>query len=122
MNLLNVALEGFTYMDVHRSRAECMLHLGEIYKGRGDLLKVVELWDTARPLFERSLQGKEVKKIDERLASIDESLLENHRKSLAYLAELNVPSGTIEDAQEDLSDIDDSDVLEESEGVLVYNS
>jgi hypothetical protein len=29
-SLFTVALEAFTYMDVHCSRAECMLHLGDI--------------------------------------------------------------------------------------------
>ncbi|KAJ7681014.1 hypothetical protein DFH06DRAFT_434246, partial [Mycena polygramma] len=119
MSLFNVALEGFTQMDVHRSRAECMLHLGDIYKGRDDLLKAVELWDTARPLFERSSQGKQVKKIDERLASVGEDLLEKHRKSLAYLAELNAPSGIIEEQEDDLSDDEDLHVLEEERDVLV---
>ncbi|KAJ6450027.1 hypothetical protein C8R47DRAFT_1262472 [Mycena vitilis] len=107
MNLFNVALEGFTSMDVHRSRAECMLYLGDIYKGHGDLLKAVELWDTAKPLFERSSQGKQVKKIDERLNSVGEDLLEQHRKSLALLAELNAPSETLEETEDELSDAED---------------
>jgi hypothetical protein len=46
INLFTVALEGFTYMDVHCSRAECILQLGDISKGHGDLLKAVELWTT----------------------------------------------------------------------------
>ncbi|KAJ7620710.1 hypothetical protein DFH06DRAFT_1305951 [Mycena polygramma] len=120
VNLFNVALEGFTQMGVHCSQAECMLHLGDVSKGRGDLLKAVELWDTARPLFERSSQGKQVKKIDERLALVGKDLLEQHRKSLACLAELNVPSGTIEEAEDELSDIEDLDVVEEEEGALVF--
>ncbi|KAJ7823734.1 hypothetical protein B0H13DRAFT_1919503 [Mycena leptocephala] len=33
INLFTVALEGFTYMDVHCSRAECMLQLGDISNG-----------------------------------------------------------------------------------------
>ncbi|KAJ7620769.1 hypothetical protein DFH06DRAFT_64468 [Mycena polygramma] len=107
MSLFNVALEGLTYMDVHRSRAECMLHLGDIFKGRGDLLKAVELWDTARPLFERSSQGKQVKKIEERLASIGEDLLEQHRKSLALLAELKAPTAIMEKEEADVYDIED---------------
>ncbi|KAJ7624275.1 hypothetical protein DFH06DRAFT_1104487 [Mycena polygramma] len=119
LNLFNVALEGFTQMDVHRSRGECMLHLGDIYKGRGDMLKTVELWDTARPLFEQSSQGKQVKKIDERLASVGQDLLEKHRKTLAYLAELNAPSGIVQEQEDDLSDMEDLDVVEEDQGVLV---
>ncbi|KAJ7669451.1 hypothetical protein DFH06DRAFT_1125811 [Mycena polygramma] len=100
MNLFEVALEGFTYMGVHRSRAECMLHLGDIYKGGGDLLKAVKLWDTARPLFERSSQSKQVSKIDERLASVGDNLLRQHRKSLARLAELMAPTGTLDEVED----------------------
>ncbi|KAJ7620761.1 hypothetical protein DFH06DRAFT_1143866 [Mycena polygramma] len=119
-SLFNVALEGFTNMDVHRSRGECMLYLGDIFKGRGDLLKAVELWDTARPLFERSSQGKQVKKIGERLASVGEDLLEQHRKSLALLAELKAQTAIIEEEEDDVSDIEDfQEVDDEKENRLV---
>jgi tetratricopeptide (TPR) repeat protein len=37
VSLFIVSLEGFTHMDVHRSRAECMLRLGDISKGHDDL-------------------------------------------------------------------------------------
>ncbi|KAJ7131148.1 hypothetical protein C8R44DRAFT_731413 [Mycena epipterygia] len=67
-NLFVVALEGFTYMDVHRSKADCMLRLGDIAKNRGDLVKASELWKEAHPLFERSSQAKDMAKIDTRLA------------------------------------------------------
>ncbi|KAJ6474008.1 hypothetical protein C8R47DRAFT_1076446 [Mycena vitilis] len=113
MSLFNVALEGFTQMDVHQSRGECMLHLGDIHKGRGDLLKAVELWDTARP---RSSQDKRVKKIDERVACMGKDLLEQHRKSLALLADLSAPSGIVEEQEEDLSDdVEDLDIVEKEE-------
>ncbi|KAJ7915956.1 hypothetical protein B0H13DRAFT_1871573 [Mycena leptocephala] len=75
ISLFTVALEGFTQMDVHRSRAECMLQLGNISKGHGDLLKAVEFWEAARPLFERSSQAKQVQGIDERLANITRDVL-----------------------------------------------
>ncbi|KAJ7660158.1 hypothetical protein DFH06DRAFT_1130064 [Mycena polygramma] len=121
INLFNVALAGFTQMDIHRSRGECMLHLGDIYKGRGESLKAVELWDTARPLFERSSQGKQVKKIDERLASVGAKLLEKHRQSLAYLSERNAPSGPIVPEQEDgSSDEEDLDVVKEEKGLYIH--
>ncbi|KAJ7741652.1 hypothetical protein B0H16DRAFT_1464372 [Mycena metata] len=42
VSLFTVALEGFTYMDVHRSRAECMIRLGDVAKKDGDLLKALE--------------------------------------------------------------------------------
>ncbi|KAJ7863009.1 hypothetical protein B0H13DRAFT_2565672 [Mycena leptocephala] len=111
INLFTVALEGFTYMDVHRSRAECMLQLGDISKGHGVLLKAVELWKTARPLFEKSSQAKQVEKIDHRLAGVDEDVLEKHRTNLAHLAELAAPSGTVDEIN-DLSDIEDMEGLD----------
>jgi hypothetical protein len=104
INLFTVALEGFIYMDVHHSRAECMLQLGDISKGHGDLQKAVELWTTARPLFEQSSQAKEVEKFDQRLACVEEDVLEKHRTNLARLAELAAPS-RIMDEINDLSDI-----------------
>jgi tetratricopeptide (TPR) repeat protein len=36
VSLFTVALEGLTYMDVHRSRTECMLQLGDIAKEHDD--------------------------------------------------------------------------------------
>jgi tetratricopeptide (TPR) repeat protein len=102
-SLFTVALDGFTKMDVHRSRAECMLRLGDISKGHGDLQKAVELWTTARPLFELSSQAKQIENIDQRLASVGEDVLEKHKKNLAHLAELNAPSGTVDN----LSDIEE---------------
>ncbi|KAJ7469517.1 hypothetical protein FB451DRAFT_1476337 [Mycena latifolia] len=91
-SLFEVALEAFTQMDIHRSRAECMLPLGDIAKECGDLVKAVGLWRDARPLFERSLQGKEVAKIDTRFAAIDADHLRQHEKSLQYLHTLDVPT------------------------------
>ncbi|KAJ7935866.1 hypothetical protein B0H13DRAFT_1853979 [Mycena leptocephala] len=110
VSLYTVALEGFTQMDVHRSRAECMLHLGDISKGHGDLLRALELWETARPLFERSSQAKQVENIDERLASVGDDVLEQHRKNLASLAEPNAPSGAVEDPEDEVSDIENLEV------------
>ncbi|KAJ7083747.1 hypothetical protein C8R44DRAFT_753318 [Mycena epipterygia] len=83
-----LSLEGFNYMDVHRSRANCMLRLGDIAKNRGDLVKAVELWKEARPLFERSSQAKDIVQVDTRLASVDQIMLDIHQKGLAVLSEL----------------------------------
>jgi tetratricopeptide (TPR) repeat protein len=77
ITLFTVALEGFTYMDVHRSRADCMMRLGDISNSRGDLSKAVKLWNTARPLFERSSQLKDVTCVDKRLACVDSDVLEH---------------------------------------------
>ncbi|KAJ7814238.1 hypothetical protein B0H13DRAFT_1924945 [Mycena leptocephala] len=99
-SLFTVALEGFTEMDVHFSRAECMLRLGDISMGHGDLLKAVEFWERARPLFEHSSQAKQVQHINERLACINDDVLEQHRNNLARLAELNAPAGTMEELED----------------------
>jgi tetratricopeptide (TPR) repeat protein len=93
VTLFTVALEGFTYMDVHHSRAECMLRLGDISNKCGDQLKAVELWETARPLFERSSQAKEVQCVDERLSHVGSNGLDHHRENIARLVRLDVPSG-----------------------------
>jgi tetratricopeptide (TPR) repeat protein len=112
ISLFTVALEGFTQMDVHCSRAECMLRFGDISMGHGDPLKAVEFWEGARPLFEHSSQTKQVQNINVRLAGISNDVLEQHRNNLARLAELNAPVGTIEELEDDLSDIEDLDKMD----------
>ncbi|KAJ6550485.1 hypothetical protein DFH09DRAFT_1039362 [Mycena vulgaris] len=82
-----VALEGFTAMDVHRNRAECMLRLGNIAKLQGDSANAEHYWRTARPLFERSSQEMQVSLLDERLAGNSAAL--THQ--LIELSELNAP-------------------------------
>ncbi|KAJ7084126.1 hypothetical protein C8R44DRAFT_822092 [Mycena epipterygia] len=54
-------------MDVHRSRADSMLRLGDLAQKQGDMARAEGMWKKARPLFERSLQGGDVEKIDSRL-------------------------------------------------------
>ncbi|KAJ7147004.1 hypothetical protein C8R44DRAFT_724694 [Mycena epipterygia] len=71
-SLFTVALEGFTYMDVHHSRGNCLLHLGDITQQRGDLVQAVLLWKMARPLFEMSLQATDIIQIDRRLAAAEQ--------------------------------------------------
>jgi hypothetical protein len=103
ITLFTVALAGFTYMDVHQSRAECMLKLGDISNSHGDQLKAVGQWTTARPLFERSSQGKEVQAIDERLACVGGEVLEQHRENIARLVQLSGSSSNpcpIEDEEQ----------------------
>ncbi|KAJ7495086.1 hypothetical protein FB451DRAFT_1163820 [Mycena latifolia] len=87
--LFTVALDGFTTLDIHRSRAECLLRLGDLANGQGDVSKATELWKLARPLFERSSQAKQVAQIDERL---HKDMQGGHTESLAYLLESNVPT------------------------------
>ncbi|KAJ7435502.1 hypothetical protein FB451DRAFT_1379364 [Mycena latifolia] len=105
-SLFIVALAGFTYMDVHHSRANCMVRLGDIAHHRGQLDEAVEFWQNARPLFELSLQTKDVVQIDARLGGTD-----HHQKTLAQLAILTVPIGFFET----LSVVDDTHHLETEE-------
>ncbi|KAJ7022161.1 hypothetical protein C8F04DRAFT_243849 [Mycena alexandri] len=74
VSLFTVALDGFTAMDVHRSKGECMYRLGNIYEQDGDLLKALEFWGTARTLFERSCQPKDVENIDRKLRGFEEDI------------------------------------------------
>ncbi|KAF8192284.1 hypothetical protein K438DRAFT_865096 [Mycena galopus ATCC 62051] len=100
--LYTIALEGFTYMDVHQSRAECMLRLGDIAKRRGDLVTAISHWETAKPLFERSSQSKHAENVDERLAEVGEDRLARYRAKFNLLAELQPPSGIGEEVHNDL--------------------
>jgi hypothetical protein len=70
-NLFMVALEGFTYMDIHRSRGDCMLHLGDLAQKQGNMPQAVGFWREARSLFEQSSQAKDVEKIDRKLAYLE---------------------------------------------------
>ncbi|KAJ7140565.1 hypothetical protein C8R43DRAFT_589849 [Mycena crocata] len=71
ISLFGAALKAFSLMDIHMHRGNCLLRLGDIHQRRGDLVKAVEHWNSARPLFERSSQMGSVKQIDERLARTD---------------------------------------------------
>ncbi|KAJ6579729.1 hypothetical protein DFH09DRAFT_1446218 [Mycena vulgaris] len=95
ISLLTVALGGFTHMDVHRSRAECMLQLGDISKQQGDIVTAVELWKTARLLLERSSQTKQIALIDERLS--ESITLEENKQSLATLLHIHAPTASPEE-------------------------
>jgi hypothetical protein len=66
--MYTVALEGFTQMNIHRSRAECMVHLGDISRQHGNTAKAAEFWGRARPLFELSSQTNQITAVDDRLA------------------------------------------------------
>jgi hypothetical protein len=72
-NLYIVALDGFTHMDVHRSRAQCMIRLGDLAEAQGCISKAIDFWQTAQPLFERSLQAKDVAQIEARLATVQKA-------------------------------------------------
>jgi tetratricopeptide (TPR) repeat protein len=70
ISLFTVALDGFTQMDVHRSRGECMVQLGDISEMNGEDLMALEQWETARPLLERSSQSKQLAHLDAKIIRI----------------------------------------------------
>jgi hypothetical protein len=64
-----------------------MIRLGDLANKQGHISKAISLWQTARPLFEHSLQAKYVAQIDARLSSVETA----HQKALLELATLHVP-------------------------------
>jgi hypothetical protein len=93
LSLFTVALDVFTFMDVHQWRADCMVQIADICASRGEVLRAVELWKAARPLFERSSQAKDVARIEAKLATAEASILEHSERQPLQLSELNLPTG-----------------------------
>jgi hypothetical protein len=67
----------------------------------------MELWDTARPLFERSSQAQQVENIDCRIAGLGQEIQLQHRENLAKLAHPNALSGTADEVEDDQADTED---------------
>ncbi|KAF8212941.1 hypothetical protein K438DRAFT_1805301, partial [Mycena galopus ATCC 62051] len=95
-NLYQVALAGFTQMDVHHSRAQCMLRLGDLAEKQGCTSEAINCWKAARPLFVRSSQAKDVAEIDSKLASMEQAYQEN----LMTLGTLNAPVHLVTETSE----------------------
>jgi hypothetical protein len=128
-NLWMVALEGFTYMDVHRSRAQCMLCLGDLADKRGELSTAIEFWKSARPLFERSSQAKDMAQIDLRLTAVQEAQVEALDKlvklhpPVKLLQELSISHGTKSGVEEvEQEDKIGTDVAEPFSAVVAWAS
>jgi tetratricopeptide (TPR) repeat protein len=112
LSLFNVALDGFTFMDVHRWRADCMVQIADIWNSRGEVLRAVRLWKAARPLFERSSQAKDVARIDAKLARTETPILEHYERQLLQPAELNVPTAAnLEKSQDPTSEEEDHELV-----------
>ncbi|KAJ7826882.1 hypothetical protein B0H14DRAFT_3144805 [Mycena olivaceomarginata] len=103
MNLYMVALEGFTHMDVHCSRAQCMLRLGDLANEQGNTSAAIGQWKAARPLLERSLQAKDVAQIDSRLATIDKA----HQEALVELGTLHAPGQFLNKETSEIEEVRD---------------
>ncbi|KAJ7262925.1 hypothetical protein C8J57DRAFT_444969 [Mycena rebaudengoi] len=74
LRLFTLALDGLTFMDIHRWRADCMVRIAYILEDQGEITKAVGLWKAARSLFERSSQIKYVTWVDAKLAAVDSSI------------------------------------------------
>ncbi|KAJ7192412.1 hypothetical protein GGX14DRAFT_578129 [Mycena pura] len=55
MSLFQVALDGFTFMDVHQWKADCMMRMSKIHLASGEILRAKELFEAAQPLFDRCM-------------------------------------------------------------------
>ncbi|KAJ7264293.1 hypothetical protein C8J57DRAFT_1718718 [Mycena rebaudengoi] len=98
LNLFNVALDGFTFMDIHRWRADCMVRMADILQACGEVIKAVGLWKAARPLFERSSQMGDIVMIDAKLAEVDSAVLVEYEEQLKHLLESHVAVDAAEGA------------------------
>ncbi|KAJ7888445.1 hypothetical protein B0H14DRAFT_3716680, partial [Mycena olivaceomarginata] len=109
-NLYMLVQEGFTQMDIHCSRAQCMIRLGDLANEQGHTSKAISLWQTARPLFEQSLQAIDVAQIDVRLSATKKHDQEALTTLTAPDQQLNTGSSEIQQVE--------SAHLEGSEGVV----
>ncbi|KAF8169985.1 hypothetical protein K438DRAFT_1773920 [Mycena galopus ATCC 62051] len=109
-SLYQVALAGFNQMDVHHSRAQCMLHLGDQASKHGCTSEAITFWEAARPLFEWASQTKDVAQIDSRLATWEKV----HHKALVKLETLHAPLQLGKEETLDITgeDADDEDAEE----------
>ncbi|KAJ7247843.1 hypothetical protein C8J57DRAFT_1234126 [Mycena rebaudengoi] len=98
LSLFSVVLDGFSFMDVHRWRADCMDRIGDTHNNCGAVMKAVELWKAARPLFERSSQMKDITRIDAKLAEVDSAVLVEYEEQIQHLSELHLPVRAPEEA------------------------
>jgi tetratricopeptide (TPR) repeat protein len=108
--LYMLALEGFTQMDIHRSRAQCMIRLGNLANEEGHTSKAISLWKTARPLFERSLQATDVAQIDVRLSAAE-------KRDQEALTTLTAPDQWLNTGSSEIQQVESAH-FEGSEGVV----
>jgi hypothetical protein len=74
-SVFQVALDGFTLMDVHMGKGKCMAGMAEILERKGEIARAKELWSASRPMFERSGQARSVAQVDASLCRIRAKIL-----------------------------------------------
>jgi tetratricopeptide (TPR) repeat protein len=128
VSLFTVALEGFTQMDIHRSRAECMVRLGDISKLNGDEPKAADLWKTARPLFERSSQGKQLANLDAKIAKLSHNQSQEFQpETVIHISNIHALTEHVEQSQSagtaNSTRIKEEDMaLEEKKALVLVNT
>jgi hypothetical protein len=75
LSVFQVALDGFTLMDVHMGKGKCMAGMAEILERKGEIARAKELWSASRPMFERSGQARSVAQVDASLCRIRAKIL-----------------------------------------------
>ncbi|KAF8170998.1 hypothetical protein K438DRAFT_200759 [Mycena galopus ATCC 62051] len=111
-SLYQVALTGFIHMGIHQSQAQCMLRLGDLANKRGCTSEAITLWKGAQPLFERSLQEKDVALINTKILNVEKA----HDKALVQLETLHAPVHAI---NKDVSETEGEEAPEGAEEYLV---
>jgi hypothetical protein len=87
-----------------------MIRLGDLANEQGHTSKAVSLWQTARPLFEQSLQAIDVAQIDVRLSAAE-------KRDPEALTTLNAPDQWLNTGSSEIQQVE-SEHLEGSEGVV----
>jgi hypothetical protein len=64
-----------------------MIRLGDLAEGQGHTSEAIYHWKAARPLFEQSLQAKDVAHIDAKLLAVEKA----QQKALLELVNLHAP-------------------------------
>jgi hypothetical protein len=77
-------------MDIHRDRADCMVRIAAIFEQQGEIKNTVHLLQSARPLYERSSQDKEIIKIDDKLRDLA-AVSEDHDEPLQQTCTAGCP-------------------------------
>ncbi|KAJ7439091.1 hypothetical protein FB451DRAFT_1447390 [Mycena latifolia] len=106
-SLFTVALDGFTRMDVHRGRADCIVRLGDISRQRGDLKKASELWTQAQPLFKQSLQAKDAARIESRIAAVNQDIADTDEEAVPIFGILAAPTPALDEKDDTKNDVVD---------------
>jgi hypothetical protein len=76
-----------------------MVRLGDLADRQGHTSKAIGFWTTARPLFERSLQVKDVAQIDVRLSTA-------HQKSLLLPTTLGAPDQVLHSRTSEIDEVE----------------